>query len=178
MTICSKMYEALDKRLEEKKTLDEIGSELCDSVIDPRGKAIRLIKARPGGEQYLKDNADWLGYNTDNLHGNDHVDAVGKKNLTQPNEQESIREDARSNGMRVDTPVYEQTPHKTIQSSQDEFEPEEIIYENDGEHPLQSCPIFYPKKEQLTLCPCGCGYGYCEIDEKWYTKEQIKEIKQ
>jgi len=68
MTICSKMYEALDKRLEEKKNLDEIGSELCDAVIDPRGKAIRLIKAHKG-EQYLKDNAEWLGYETTNNPG-------------------------------------------------------------------------------------------------------------
>ncbi len=60
---CSKLFESLDRRLEERKTLDEIGRELCDTVDDPRGKTIRLIKAHKG-EQWLYDNADWLGYNT------------------------------------------------------------------------------------------------------------------
>lgn len=59
---CTKLFEGLDKRLGEKKSLEEIGKELCDTVDDPRGKAIRLIKAHRGDE-YLKDNANWLGYN-------------------------------------------------------------------------------------------------------------------
>lgn len=63
---CSKIFEALDKRLEEKKTLDEIGRELCDTVTDPRGKTIRLIKADKG-EEYLIENADWLGYDVNHI---------------------------------------------------------------------------------------------------------------
>lgn len=63
---CTKLFEALDKRLEEKKTLDEIGRELCDTVTDPRGKAIRLIKADKG-EEYLVQNADWLGYDVGHI---------------------------------------------------------------------------------------------------------------
>ncbi len=63
---CTKLFEALDKRLEEKKTLDEIGRELCDTVTDPRGKAIRLIKADKG-EKYLIQNADWLGYDVGHI---------------------------------------------------------------------------------------------------------------
>jgi hypothetical protein len=43
MTHCTKLFESLDKRLEERKTLEQIGNELCDTVDDPRGKAIRLI---------------------------------------------------------------------------------------------------------------------------------------
>lgn len=58
---CTKLFLSLEKRLEEKKSLNEIGQELCDTVDDPRGKAIRLIKINKG-EKYLIDNADWLGY--------------------------------------------------------------------------------------------------------------------
>ena len=105
--------------------VDEIGSELCDAVIDPRGKAIRLIKAYKG-EKYLKEN-EWLGYNT-------HMSELGTLRATaekNSSEYKDLIDDARSNGMRVDAPVYEQTPHKTIQSSQDEFEPEEDRIDQD-----------------------------------------------
>jgi hypothetical protein len=40
MTICSKMYEALDKRLEEKKNLDEI-ADICRTNDQFMRKAIR-----------------------------------------------------------------------------------------------------------------------------------------
>lgn len=170
MTICSKMYEALDKRLEEKKSLDEIGSELCDAVIDPRGKAIRLIKAYKG-EKYLKEN-EWLGYNKV-MAEYGKLATEAEKNLSF---SKDLYDDARNNGIRVDVaPRYEPAATKNMQSLQDKFEPEEIVYENDGDHPLQSCPIFYPKKSQMKMC--RCGDGYCDIDEKFYTKEQIKEMK-
>ncbi len=69
MTICDSTLKAVNKRLEQKKSLNEIGAELCDAVDDPRGKAIRLIKAHKG-EEYLIENADWLGYNVShNLTG-------------------------------------------------------------------------------------------------------------
>lgn len=55
------MLEAIDKRLEEKKSLEEIGCELCDAVKDPKGKALRIIKNYKG-KKYLVDNAEWLGY--------------------------------------------------------------------------------------------------------------------
>ncbi|MDP2364745.1 MAG: hypothetical protein Q8M94_13385 [Ignavibacteria bacterium] len=61
MTACEKMFLLLDKLLEQKKSLDEIGEYICDGVEHPRLKAIRLIKTRKG-EQYLKDNAEWLGF--------------------------------------------------------------------------------------------------------------------
>ncbi len=70
MTACGKLFESLDKRLEEKKTLDEIGRELCDTVDDPRGKAIRLIKVHKG-EEYLIENSDWLGYNVGHIRNVD-----------------------------------------------------------------------------------------------------------
>ena len=65
MTICSKTLDAVRKRLEERKSLDEIGQELCDAVDDPRGKAIRMVKQAMGkddAEKYLTENAEWLGY--------------------------------------------------------------------------------------------------------------------
>lgn len=173
MTICSKMYEALDKRLEEKKSLDEIGSELCDAVIDPRGKAIRLIKNHKG-EKYLKENAEWLGYEETN-------NPKGRYVSDEKIQQEAIREDARSNGLRVDTPInYGMNSGVTIQSMQDEFEPDEIVYEKNtegSELASESCSFSpEPQKEDEPdmkgFCPCGCGYRYDEEKHEWYNENK------
>lgn len=64
---CSKLFNGLDRRLAERKSLDVIGKELCDTVDDPRGKAIRLVKAHKG-EEYLIENAEWLEYNIPRNH--------------------------------------------------------------------------------------------------------------
>jgi hypothetical protein len=58
---CTKLFESLDRKLDERMNLDEIGKQLCDTVEDPRGKAIRLIKAYKG-EEYLQENAEWLEF--------------------------------------------------------------------------------------------------------------------
>jgi hypothetical protein len=39
------------------------------------------------------------------------------------------------------------------------------------------CQIFVPLTNEITMCPCGCGYGYCEINEKWYNPELIEGLK-
>lgn len=40
-----------------------------------------------------------------------------------------------------------------------------------------SCQLFIPTKAEIKLIPAGCDGGYCEINEKWYTKEQITQLK-
>lgn len=79
MTICSITLEAVRKRLEERKSLEEIGRELCDAVDDPRGKALRLVRKleKDNAERYLIENADWLGYKASKGHDN----TVEQKNL-------------------------------------------------------------------------------------------------
>jgi hypothetical protein len=27
-------------------------------------------------------------------------------------------------------------------------------------------------EDDLAMCPCGCGYGYCAFNKKWYSKEE------
>lgn len=66
MTICESFYEALDKRLNKKMTIDDIGMDLCKGVKDPRGKVIRIIKEYKG-EDWLIKNAEWLDYHTSKL---------------------------------------------------------------------------------------------------------------
>jgi hypothetical protein len=61
MTICQSMKEAVDKRLKEKKTIREIGKELCKGLLFPNKKVISIIK-QIKGQSYLDENADWLGY--------------------------------------------------------------------------------------------------------------------
>ena len=39
-----------------------------------------------------------------------------------------------------------------------------------------SCTPFYPTQDDLTICPCGCGHGYCVYNNKWYTPDQIKDM--
>ena len=69
MTACARMFKLLDELLAEKKSLKEIGAEMCDSVLSPRTKAIRLIKAHKG-EAYLIENAEWLGYDLEKIPTN------------------------------------------------------------------------------------------------------------
>ena len=76
MTLCNRLFEGLDKRLDEKKNLETIAQELCPDVMDSRGKVMRLIKAHRGDE-YLIDNASWLEY--DIYHIRNPTGKSGKK---------------------------------------------------------------------------------------------------
>ena len=63
---CEKLYEGLDRRLDEKKDIDTIAEELCNGISKKRDKIIKIIKSHKGGD-YLLENADWLGYNKDKI---------------------------------------------------------------------------------------------------------------
>lgn len=58
---CEKLFEGLDKRLKDKKSIDEISAELCPGISKGREKIVKMIKMHKGG-QYLLDNHEWLGY--------------------------------------------------------------------------------------------------------------------
>lgn len=60
------------------------------------------------------------------------------------------------------------------QNQFDEFEPEEIIHES----VIQPCDIFIPTKQDVFICPCGCGYGFCAVNEKWYSSKEIINLKE
>lgn len=66
MTSCSKLFEGLDKKLQQKKTLTKIAMELCPDIGDSRGKIMRLIKVHRGDE-FLINNADWLEYDISHI---------------------------------------------------------------------------------------------------------------
>ena len=72
---CSKLFEGLEKRLTEKKNIDQIAQELCPEVSKKREKIIRLIKAEKGG-QYLIDNQDWLKYSAGNIRNHNMGNAT------------------------------------------------------------------------------------------------------
>lgn len=61
MTHCGQLFEKLDKLLNEKLNIDDIGKKLCDTVQYPRRKTIGLIKIHKS-DAWLIENADWLGY--------------------------------------------------------------------------------------------------------------------
>jgi len=63
---CKKLFDGLDSRLVDKKTIDEIASELCPEVSKKRDKIIGLIKSHKGGD-WLIENHEWLGYHVDKI---------------------------------------------------------------------------------------------------------------
>ncbi len=38
------------------------------------------------------------------------------------------------------------------------------------------CGIFIPRKSEIIICPPDV-YGYCDINEKWYTEEQYNQLR-
>jgi hypothetical protein len=63
---CEKLFDALEKRLSEKKSIDTIAAELCPGISQGREKIIKIIKTHKGGN-YLFENYEWLGYNIRNI---------------------------------------------------------------------------------------------------------------
>ena len=66
MAYCEKLYEGLDRRLEERKDIDTIADELCPGISKKRDKIIKVIKSHRGGD-YLLENHEWLGYRKDKV---------------------------------------------------------------------------------------------------------------
>ena len=67
MSYCKKLYDGLDKRLEEHKTIDQIADEMCPEVSKKRDKILKLIKSTKGTD-WLFENHEWLGYRVDCIH--------------------------------------------------------------------------------------------------------------
>jgi hypothetical protein len=61
MPHCESFYRALDKKLDQKMTIDDIAKDLCSHTRDPRRNLILDIKEYKG-EDWLIENAGWLGY--------------------------------------------------------------------------------------------------------------------
>lgn len=84
MTICPETTrKAYQKRIDEGKTLEDIGSELCNGVKCPRRKAIRIVK-QVLGEDFLIANSEKLGYDVKK------VEHVGAKNPSGKRKQQKI----------------------------------------------------------------------------------------
>ena len=67
MSYCKKLYDGLDKRLDEHKTIDQIADEMCPEVSKKRDKILKLIKSTKGTD-WLFENHEWLGYRVDCIH--------------------------------------------------------------------------------------------------------------
>lgn len=61
MPHCESFYRALDKKLDQKMTINDIAKDLCSHTKDPRRNLILDIKEYKG-EDWLIENAGWLGY--------------------------------------------------------------------------------------------------------------------
>ncbi len=64
MTYCPKLYKLVEKGLEQKKSLKEIGQDLCPGVKHPEAKISRIVKMTMGleeGKKFLLTNK-WTGY--------------------------------------------------------------------------------------------------------------------
>lgn len=173
MTICSTMLAAIDKRLAQKKTLEEIGCELCDAVEDPKGKAVRIIKAHRG-EKFLRDNADWLGYDVNKASSGKNGGKNCQKEFARKNL--STSEDSTDEEQEETDPIKDTSNNikniLTKMSSMDNFDDDEIVYESNTDSQEETknlCCSYNPTtpEEQPKACPCGCGYGYYEKTKTW-----------
>ncbi|MBZ5529636.1 MAG: hypothetical protein LAN71_17275 [Acidobacteriia bacterium] len=84
MTICKKFKSSVRERLKEHKSLYDIGMELCDSVGDPKDKALRVVKDileedKVDIGKYLRDNAGWLGYNVSQIRNSENIKVSQQK---------------------------------------------------------------------------------------------------
>jgi len=183
MTACGKLFKFLDGLLEEKKTIDQMGDEICDMVKNPRKKIIRLITQHKG-EDYLKENAEWLKYDLESIpkktghglggrkcdSGRDVEKNVHVEDPTQESTQEAIVSPP-------ETPKPDSLDEFIVQNEAEKKPPTPEEAEQERRFPSAcSCTIYVPDTEEISRCPCGCGYGYCDINEKWYTKTQIKAL--
>jgi hypothetical protein len=93
MTYCTSISRPLLKKINEGKSLDEIGAELCGaSVKNPRRKAIRLIRELLG-EETLLEHATTLKYDTGmaeigKLEKSPHTPL--QKNETAPHDEQNV----------------------------------------------------------------------------------------
>jgi translation elongation factor EF-G len=116
------MKDAVEKRLEEGKTLEEIGQDICSGVKSSKRKIIRIVKEIEGkGEQYLIDNSEKLGY-----------DGVGQLKSAKKKVQK----------IAVQVPEQEQESTESVEKTFDEqlFELLEKLraeYPNDWEEKVQ-----------------------------------------
>ena len=55
-------------------------------------------------------------------------------------------------------------------------EPEFKLPEDYVDTDYCACEIYVPKRHEVSTCPCGCGYGYCEVTEQWYSPIDIQKL--
>lgn len=104
MTTCPTFADAIKKRVEEGKNLEDIAKELCGGVKFDREKIIRVIKDLIG-EQYLIDHAKTLGYNAE-------MAQLAKKKKSHKNSHKKI--DATTDEDNVCKPAKEKEPTPNI----------------------------------------------------------------
>lgn len=63
MTYSTALFKAIEKRIEDEKSIKEIGKELFPDVKNPSGKVIRLIRIYKSkdAQKFLETN-EFLGY--------------------------------------------------------------------------------------------------------------------
>ena len=66
---CKALYDAVEKRLEKKMSIDQIATEVCPDISKPRDKVIALIRGIHDNG-WLIQNADWLGFTKNNSRYN------------------------------------------------------------------------------------------------------------
>ncbi len=88
-------------------------------------------------------------------------------------------EDKATDEQKEDLSKSKRSIHKVYTELKDKHEPKpEPEPEKPKEEDTDHCVFtpFIPYKSQVSICPCGCGYGYCEINEIWYSPDEILEL--
>lgn len=150
MTICEAFKKAVKKRIEEGKTLEEIGIELCGGIEEPRRKAIRIVKMIYG-EDYLIRNAGKLGYFLSQARGGETTAYKEQQFFAAENlsEVKGTVFDHEGNEVQVDEKGMYHHKNNTIS-------PYPPILED---YPDPACE--YNPENQYIICP-SCGHKFKE----------------
>jgi hypothetical protein len=137
MSYCPKLFEKVKKSIDEKKSIEEIGKDVCGKVKFPERKIRRIIrisfgkKNREEAQRYLEEHAEILKYKKPNNPSGINKPTVEVKNFTSKKEETS-------EGL-VETP--EETSEglipetiKTVESNKLNFKPED---EEPEQEPIQ-----------------------------------------
>lgn len=197
MAICESFYEALDRRLEKRMTIDQIGEELCKGMKDSRRKVIRQIKEHKG-EDWLSENAGWLGYNAQQaLFGKQVIHRNLKDDLNKNVEIKNLhgiaappdilKNDLNKNNLNNNENIKisgqpEIRPKRIVQSKKIEIvvipvDKVSLDIVKEGEmscSTLKTDGIKEKKRkeksgelEEIEICTCQ-GFGYLIKEDKWF----------
>lgn len=178
------------QQLDKRNVNDYIRTSLClkmEGIFQEKAIANKIVameKARQENpknvdEQFQKNSSKTVEPMETRAEiakiANVSTDTVSKVKFIESNATDKQKEDLATDQTSIHK-VYTDLKKPII-----EAETEQRLEQQRIEHPdTDYCRYtpFMPTNSDITLCPCGCGYGYCEQNEQWYNPTQINEFEE